>query len=162
MYKLTIFVGLLVALGASVALTGCSICCSPFDYDYPTFGGKHTRATRNFGRVGSVFSDPFLSTGGPGADSNLTPHEGPPPLRPTEADEDLEDDLDLDADLDSDPDKDLDLDTDLDLENIEPESVDPDILDADQFPKNPTLPRPDDANSSSASNYWKPRPLRRR
>ena len=37
--------------------TGCSMCCGPMDYAYPTYGGKWERADRFHGRVGSVFYD---------------------------------------------------------------------------------------------------------
>lgn len=53
--------------------TGCSMCCGPYDYHYPTFGGKHQRVDPEFGRVGSIFSDPLAGYNGPSADSNLEP-----------------------------------------------------------------------------------------
>ena len=53
---------------------GCSICCAPHDYDYPAVGGKHQRVDPQYGRVGSVFSDPQAVPQGPGPDSNLRPH----------------------------------------------------------------------------------------
>lgn len=37
---------------------GCSICPSPYDYDYAAFGTKTPRADMRNGRVGSIFSDP--------------------------------------------------------------------------------------------------------
>ena len=60
-------------ISSAVILTtlgGCSMCCGPYDYDYPTFGGKHERVDRTYGRVGSVFSDPQAGYGGDPADSN--------------------------------------------------------------------------------------------
>ncbi|MEM9941117.1 MAG: hypothetical protein AAF939_05970 [Planctomycetota bacterium] len=54
-----------------LSAVGCSMCCGPYDYDYPTFGGKHERVNANWGRVGSIFSDPLASISGPSADSNL-------------------------------------------------------------------------------------------
>lgn len=63
------------ATGAiALIFTGCSMCSGPFDYDYPSFGGSVQRANANWGRVGSVYSDPG-AFGGPSADSNLKPHE---------------------------------------------------------------------------------------
>ncbi len=47
------------------------MCCGPYDYDYPTYGGKHERADRAYGRVGSLFSDPYASYNGESADENL-------------------------------------------------------------------------------------------
>ena len=61
------------------------MCCGPYDYDYPTFGGKHERVDRAYGRVGSVFSDPQAVYGGESADSN---REIPEPLRKSNADKD--------------------------------------------------------------------------
>jgi hypothetical protein len=80
---------LLLALLGSGTL-GCSMCCGPYDFDYPTFGGKHPRANRSYGRVGSIFSDPNAMGPTASADSNL---EAPTPLRSSEPDE-LEDDED--------------------------------------------------------------------
>ena len=77
--------------------TGCSMCCGPYDYDYPSFGGAVQRSNPTWGRVGSVYSDPG-PFGGPGADSNLKPHDSgigygdgplenvPEPDNPTELD----------------------------------------------------------------------------
>ncbi len=58
-----------------LTMTGCAMCCGPFDYSYPTYGGFFQRADRNAGRVGSVFSDPDHVVSGPLADSNLEPIE---------------------------------------------------------------------------------------
>jgi hypothetical protein len=49
------------------------MCCGPYDYDYPSIGGKHQRADQSYGRVGSLFSDPYASPEGGTADSNLKP-----------------------------------------------------------------------------------------
>ena len=43
---------LLAALGG---LSGCSMCCSPFDYDYAAYGGVRQRTDMTYGRVGSRF-----------------------------------------------------------------------------------------------------------
>ena len=93
------------------SFTGCSICCGPFDYDYPDFGGKHERQDRRHGRVGSIFSDPLAPrAGGASADSNL---QAPPPLTSLEPQE--PDDSDLEGDLD---------DLERDLEDIDPLDLD--------------------------------------
>jgi hypothetical protein len=120
---------------AIIGVTGCSMCCGPFDYDYPTFGGKHTRANRNYGRVGSLLSDPLAINSGPGADSNLSAPEEP---RAIDLDEDFDSDS-FDDEYDSDR-------TDDDLESIEP------LRDEDSG----------DSNGATASNRWRPRPLRGR
>ena len=74
--KHTTLAGLFASWAGTIALlcTGCSMCSGPYDYDYPNFGGAVQRSNANWGRVGSVFSDPG-PFGGPSADSNLKPHE---------------------------------------------------------------------------------------
>ncbi len=47
------------------------MCCGPFDFSYPTYGGFFQRADRDWGRVGSVYSDPNYVPNGPSSDSNL-------------------------------------------------------------------------------------------
>jgi len=95
---------------------GCSMCCGPYDFDYPTYGGIHHRANPSYGRLGSVFSDHNNGGGGPSADSNLKPHPEP----------EIENDLGLDAD-DADDFDDLDdleradEDLDDDLEGLDDE-----------------------------------------
>jgi hypothetical protein len=90
------------------------MCCGPYDFDYPTYGGIHHRSNPSFGRLGSTFSDPNFAGGGPSADSNLKPHPEPKGDRDLGLDdESLEGDLDLDR-VDEDLDDDLEgLDDDL-------------------------------------------------
>ncbi len=135
-----------------VFASGCSMCCGPFDYDYPTFGGKHQRTDRSYGRVGSALSDPSRTLFGPSADSNLTPPAEPNSASP---DEDDDETIDLDSLDDSEMDNDVESklkELDRELEGIEPlrngDSTDPPEADVDD---NPT-----------ASNRWRPRPLRSR
>jgi hypothetical protein len=47
--------GWLLGLLLMVASTGCSVCCTPYDYAYPAYGGKWERTDRFHGRVGSAF-----------------------------------------------------------------------------------------------------------
>ena len=54
-----------------VSLFGCSMCCGPYDYDYPTYGGKIQRTDPAYGRVGSIFSDPATVVRGPNAQDAL-------------------------------------------------------------------------------------------
>ncbi len=61
-----------LALGV-FGIGGCSTCCSPYDNDYPVFGGRFQRSDPANGRVGSMFTDPNFSKG-QSADSNLKPH----------------------------------------------------------------------------------------
>jgi len=91
----------------TISFIGCSMCCGPYDFDYPTYGGIHHRSNPSYGRVGSPFSDPNWAGSGPSADSNLDPHPEPQVEQdldtddePLEGDDDLERvDEDLDDDL---------------------------------------------------------------
>jgi hypothetical protein len=47
----------------SIALGGCSMCCGPFDFDYPMFQTRYARVDPQYGRVGSIFSDPNADPG---------------------------------------------------------------------------------------------------
>jgi len=126
---------LMIAAALVLSQTGCSMCCGPFDYDYPSFGGKHLRADRSHGRVGSVLSDPMTTLNGPSADSNLA--------APPEPDVRSSDDENL-------YDESLDDSKPTELEGIEP------------LRDNDTLQSPDkkDSDESTASTRWRPRPLR--
>jgi len=79
---------------------GCALCCSPFDPEFVTYGGKTPRVDMRHGRVGSNFSDPQLV--GYAADSSA-------PNRPMEI-EAIESEYGTllesssDSDLDSNPD----------------------------------------------------------
>ncbi len=58
---------LLIAIASCFGASGCALCCSPFDHDYATYGSRTPRMDQQYGRVGSVFSDPALmGTGNPG------------------------------------------------------------------------------------------------
>ena len=70
---------LVIAVGA---VGGCAICCSPYFDDYPTYGGRVQRSNPEWGRVGSIFSDPYTAGSGPSADSNLKVYERQPARRP--------------------------------------------------------------------------------
>jgi len=137
---------IVVLLAALMACsTGCSMCCGPFDYDYPTFGGNQFRANRSHGRVGSILSDPMTSVSGPSADSNLSDPPDPITVDPDEETIDLEDDNDLDDE------EDLKFEgLDDDLERIEP------LRNEESIEKPETVPGDD----STASSRWRPRPLR--
>ena len=47
--------GSLLAAAILVGASGCSMCCAPFDYDYPYTGGAWVRDNPSSGRVGSAF-----------------------------------------------------------------------------------------------------------
>lgn len=51
--------------GISASCLGCSVCPSPYDYDYGTYGTKTPRTDMRHGRVGSVLSDPVYRGGEP-------------------------------------------------------------------------------------------------
>ena len=92
---------------------GCSMCCGPYDFDYPTYGGIHQRSNPSYGRVGSTFSDPNWIVAGPSADSNLEPHPDSKGDRDFGDNDSLEGNFDLDR-ADEDLDDDLEgLDDDL-------------------------------------------------
>ena len=82
----------LALLAARGGLSGCSMCCSPFDYDYAAYGGVRQRADMQYGRVGSRFepadgypADGYYVEG----DSVVAPGEGEweeiPPPEPQQA-----------------------------------------------------------------------------
>lgn len=50
----------LLLLSVTCTLSGCALCCSPYDEDYMSVGGKHQRTDMVRGRMGSVLSDPSL------------------------------------------------------------------------------------------------------
>ncbi len=130
--------GAILALILAVACTGgCSMCCGPYDFDYPTFGGKHERVDRAYGRVGSIFSDPNAGYYGESADSNLskTPAERDrsPNSSPDPGDDDMEQFR-------------------RELESITPSET-PSTGETEE------LPQPDDTDPT-ASRRWKNRPLR--
>ena len=143
---------ILIVVAIFISQIGCSMCCGPFDNDYGAFGGKHLRADRSHGRVGSILSDPITSLTGPSADSNLSE---PPELQAT-SDDDLDDDDDLDLDQD-----DLDQD-DLDSDDLDSDDLDsPDLEPIEPLRAPDTLETPgEDGNDSTASTRWRPRPLR--
>lgn len=94
--------GSLLAAALVVGASGCSMCCAPFDYDYPYTGGAWKRDNPTSGRVGSVFDpagykavpdqdqprdgDPAEGNQGgidaPPAVNNLEPEEQPAPMPP--------------------------------------------------------------------------------
>jgi hypothetical protein len=71
--------GWLAALMTIVAASGCSICCTPFDDAYPTYGGKWERTDRFRGRVGSAFEP-----AGPTPVDETVLHEPTPAVQPPE------------------------------------------------------------------------------
>lgn len=48
--------GSLASLWLVLCTVGCSICPSPYDYDYGTYGTKTPRTNMRHGRVGSILS----------------------------------------------------------------------------------------------------------
>ena len=120
------------------------MCCGPFDYDYPTFGGKHQRVDRSHGRVGSILSDPANTISGPSAYSNLK-------ALPEPLDSELDEDDSIEA-IDGEyengssgqrSNSETSPNVDDNLESIEP------------LRNNKT-----ESDDSTASTLWRPRPLR--
>ncbi len=123
---------LLTIFTATLSTFGCSMCCGPHDYDYSNFGGKHQRVDPRYGRVGSIFSDPNASFVGDSADSNLEPQPDPRSNSDRESDR-------------------IKREFDDELELIDPIR--------DSQPGLEKLPDPN-GDESTASRFWKPRPLR--
>ena len=138
------------------------MCCGTFDYHYPTFGGRLQRANPEYGRVGSVFSDPYAAAIGPSADSNLQPVEfvestsiddEPTELDPTELDG-LDDPLEgFDDPLEG-------------IDNIEPtpKSTLPDpspMPGPENITPRESTPTPDADTSTNEARRWRNRPSRR-
>jgi len=63
------------------------MCCGTYDYTYPTFGGKYQRTNPEYGRVGSIYSDPMADPGVPA----ITNTQVPPKPKRNNLDDDLED-----------------------------------------------------------------------
>ena len=163
----TLSTAMLALAAVCFSVTGCSMCCGTYDYHYPTFGGRLPRANPEYGRVGSVFSDPYAAAIGPSADSNLQPVEF---IEPTSIDDDPDD---LDPSEFDDP---LDgLDDPLEGLNDPVDGIDEiDGIDTSPEPTPNTnpIPGPEDITprettptDASASNNearrWRNRPLRR-
>jgi hypothetical protein len=64
----------LLTLGL-ISPIGCALCCSPFDLDYVTYGGKTPRVDMRHGRVGSNLSDPQLVGFSGDGTVSITPSE---------------------------------------------------------------------------------------
>jgi len=47
--------GLMLACGV-ICGTGCTMCCSPYDYAYSAYHGRWQRGDMSHGRVGSAFA----------------------------------------------------------------------------------------------------------
>ncbi len=54
------WLAVLIVLVAFQSTLGCSLCCSPYDLEYATYGTRTPRIDQQAGRVGSPFSDPEL------------------------------------------------------------------------------------------------------
>ena len=48
---------LIACLSLPVISSGCTLCCAPFDCDYPYIGGAWVRTNPSSGRVGSAFDE---------------------------------------------------------------------------------------------------------
>ena len=56
----------MLLVGCLPIISGCAMCCGPFDYAYPTYGGKWERGDRFWGRVGSPLSGAGTAIDGEG------------------------------------------------------------------------------------------------
>lgn len=109
---------LIALLVGPLIWTGCSMCCGPYDYEYPMLENtRYPRANPEFGRVGSILSDPSAAVGTPAKINADIPIEEEPL---EDIDEDGLDDPDFDSESETLPDpSDLDedeptFDTDVD------------------------------------------------
>jgi hypothetical protein len=129
------WIAFITIITVSLGTFGCNMCCGPYDYDYANFGGKHPRVDPQYGRVGSIFSDPNAIRSRPDADSNLTPMTE---QRKRTLNDDFDDGLD---------------------DNLE--SINP-LDGAPEPPGTESLPTPprEDGTSPTASRLMKNRPLR--
>ena len=78
------------------------MCCGPYDYEYPILDNcRYPRLDPEYGRVGSIFSDPNATTGEvPRTNADLPPEEDDPETIEGETDDP---DFNLDADPSDDP-----------------------------------------------------------
>lgn len=97
----------LAILVAYALASGCSMCCGPFDYEYPIMNNpRYTRTNPEYGRVGSIFTDPNVAIGVaplsnadvPREDSFIDEEEFEEELENIEPGEDDEPSLDTDPD----------------------------------------------------------------
>jgi len=88
---------LLLLIVGPILYTGCSMCCGPYDYEYPMMESTtYPRIDPEYGRVGSIFSDPNVGMGSvPRTNADL-------PVETPESANDLEDDGLDDPDFDND------------------------------------------------------------
>ena len=66
-------------LGLALLVSGCAMCCAPYDCDYPYVGGRWVRNNPSSGRVGSVFDEAGAAVEAASA-SQPTPAQ--PPVQP--------------------------------------------------------------------------------
>jgi hypothetical protein len=72
---------MLVLMSASlISGMGCAMCCGPDMYTYPTHGGRVQRSDLEYGRVGSIYTDPRADTG---AYAELSPSMESPSSQPS-------------------------------------------------------------------------------
>ena len=150
------WIALLILAAATIGMAGCSMCCGPFDYDYPAFGGVNPRVDQRNGRLGSIFSDPNAYFTGESADSNLAPRPEPIASSSTddESDEDSEAELEkIKRELENDR-SNSDLNSDGDLNDGE--GIGSDSIESLPAPE----PSEDTTDGGTASRIWKNRPLR--
>ncbi len=66
---------LICLLATCSILSGCSMCCGIYDFDYPMFDTHYARTDPVYGRVGSIFSDPNVGPGSPAPTNTQAPDE---------------------------------------------------------------------------------------
>lgn len=90
---------LILLVVCPVLWTGCSLCCGPYDYEYPMMDNpNYTRMDPEYGRVGSIYSDPSVVIGpAPKTNADIPIEEDPE----DELDEELPDDPNFDLDTET-------------------------------------------------------------
>lgn len=93
-----------------ILASGCSMCCGVEDYNYPAYGGLLHRSDSQYGRVGSIFSDPLAPAGVPAALGVEAPRNTPLEAKDSEKETDGGEETLPDANAAPDRERDEDLD----------------------------------------------------
>ena len=91
---------LLIVMVCPLLWAGCSMCCGPYDYEYPMMdNANYVRMDPEYGRVGSIFSDPNVTLGpAPKTNADIPPEED---TREDEFDDDVPDDPNFNLDTET-------------------------------------------------------------
>lgn len=76
-----------VAAALLVGLSGCAMCCAPYDYDFGYQGGAWVRDNPSWGRVGSIFEPAGYKNVVDAPSTEPTPAGDPPAIENLDAPE---------------------------------------------------------------------------